>query len=310
MGDFLKITFFLLVIVGGTIWFLSSGSMLFNSTPAEKISVSPPAKTQINSAPAVNSNSNSGSNSTVSSGQLAQVQEIPDSSIPVGYTRAQLSPYFQKIRISSAYYSSFSGYPSQIQIYSNLSKDEKVDITGWKIKSNSDKEIIIPGAVNLYDLSSFLFDSNIVLSSNGYVSIYSNTSAVSRNLRLNKCTGYLENDYDFIPQLPRNCPSLSSPRSNIQYLSGACQSYLFSLGSCQVPDVSFYNSLPGNDDGNACRAFLSDISYYSCIKEHRNDLDFYLNDWRVWINKNILDSQHDAVKLFDSQGLLVYQYVY
>src|SRR4030042_5440836 len=107
MADFLKITFFLLVIVGGAIWFLSSGSALFNSTPAEKISVSPVAKTQTYSAPAANSNSNSAANS----GQITQKQEIPDSSIPVGYTRAQLSPYFQKIRISSAYSSSFSGYP-------------------------------------------------------------------------------------------------------------------------------------------------------------------------------------------------------
>ncbi len=306
MGDFLKITFFLLVIVGGAIWFLSSGSALFNSAPAEKISVSPPTKTQTYSAPVVNSNSNPAANS----GQTAQKQEIPDSSIPVGYTRAQLSPYFQKIRISSASYSSFSGYPSQIQISSNLSKDEKVNITGWKIKSNTGKEIIIPDAVNLYDLSSFLFNSDIVVSANSYVSIYSNASAVNRNLRLNKCIGYLENDYDFVPQLPRNCPSLSSPRSSMQYLSGACQSYLFSLGNCQLPDVSFHNSLPGNDYGNACRAFLNNINYNSCIKEHRNDPDFYLNDWRVWVNKNILDIQYDAVKLFDSQGLLVDQRVY
>lgn len=306
MANFLKITFFLLIIVGGAIWFLSSGSALFNSTPAEKISVSPAAKTQAYSAPAASSNSNS--NSASNSDQSAQNQEIPDSSIPVGYTRAQLSPYFQKIRISSAYYSSFSGYPSQIQLYSSLSKDEKVSITGWKIKSNSSKEIIIPDAVNLYDLSTFLFNSNIVLSSNSYVSIYGNMSAINRNLRLNKCIGYLENDYDFIPQLPRNCPQAS--RSSVQYLSGQCHSYVLSLSSCQIPDVSFYNSLPGNDDGNACRAFLSNINYNSCIKEHRNDSDFYLNDWRVWVNKNILDIQHDAVKLFDSQGLLVDQYVY
>ena len=310
MGNFLKITFFLLIVVGGAIWFLSSGSALFNSTPAEKISVSQPVKTQSNSAPAAssNSNSNSNSNSAANSGQPAQSQEISDGSIPVGYTRAQLSPYFQKIRISSAYYSSFSGYPSQIQLYSSLPKDANVNITGWKIKSNNGREIIIPQAVNLYDLSGFLFDSNIILSSNGYVSIYGNMSVINRNLRLNKCIGYLENDYDFIPQLPRNCPMPS--RSETQYLSGQCQSYVYSLGNCQLPDVSFYNSLPGNDDGNACRVFLSNINYYSCIKEHRNDLDFYLNDWRVWINKNILDTQHDAVKLFDNEGLFVDQYVY
>ncbi len=299
MGDFLKATFFLLVIVGGAIWLLSGSSTFLKSGPAEKISVSP--ATQIsNSAPAVNSNTNQSTQS--------QKIEIPDSSIPVGYTRAQLSPYFQKIRISSAYFSSFSGYPSQIQLYSSLSKNENVDITGWKVKGNIGKEIIIPQAVNLYDLSGSLYNSDIILSSSGYVSIYGNSSVINRNLRLNKCIGYLENDYDFIPQLPRNCPQIS--RSSVQYLSGQCQSYILSLGSCQVPDISFYNSLPGNDAGNACRLFLGNINYYSCIKEHRNDSDFYLNDWRVWAGKNILDSQHDTIKLFDNNGLLVDQYIY
>ena len=302
MGSFIKITFFLLIVVGGAIWFLSGGTALFNSSPAEKISVSPPVKTQNNSVPAVISNS------SANSGQSAQIQEIPDNSIPAGYTRAQLSPYFQKIRISSAYSSSFSGYPSQIQLYSSLPKDISVNITGWKIKSNNGKEIIIPQAVNLYDLSSLLLDSDIAVSASGYVSIYGNTSVISRNLRLNKCIGYLENDYDFIPQLPRNCPQVS--RSDVQYLSGQCQSYALSLGNCRLPDVSFYNSLPGNDDGNKCRAFLSNINYNSCVREHRNDPDFYLNDWRVWAGRNILDPQHDTVKLFDNNGLLADQYIY
>ncbi|MFA5099048.1 MAG: hypothetical protein WC461_02420 [Candidatus Paceibacterota bacterium] len=307
MANFLKITFFLLIIIGGGIWFLSTGPSLFSSTPAEKISVTPAAKTQI-SSPVVSGSNFQGYNTSPSSGQAAQTQEITDSSIPAGYTRAQLSPYFQKIRISSAYSSSFSGYPSQIQIYSSLSKDDKVNISGWKIKSNNGKEIVIPQAVNLYDLSGFLYDSNVVISASANVSIYGNTSVINRNLRLNKCIGYLENDYEFIPQLPRNCPQVS--RSSVQYLSGACQSYVLSLGSCQLPDVSFYNSLPGNDDGNACRVFLSNINYNSCIKDHRNDSDFYLNDWRIWVGKNILDPQHDAVKLFDNNGLLVDQYVY
>jgi hypothetical protein len=298
MGNFIKITFFLLIVVALAIWFFSGSSTFFNSAPAEKISVSPATQTN-NSAPAINSNFVQ---------PIQQSQEIPDSLIPSGYTRGELSPFFQKIRISSVSYSSFSGYPSQIQIYSNLSKNENVNITGWKIKSNTGKEIIIPQAVNLYDLSNFLYDSDIILSASGYVSIYGNSSIISRNLRLNKCIGYLENDYDFVPQLPRNCPQAS--RSSVQYLSGQCQSYVLSLGSCQVPDVSFYNSLPGNDSGNACRAFLSNINYYSCVKEHRNDLDFYLNDWRVWVGKNILDSQHDTIKLFDNKGLFVDQYIY
>jgi len=300
MANFLKITFFLIIIIGAGIWFAMNEPALFHSSPAEKISVSAP-KNQI-STPTVRVNP------PAQTQQPRQPEQISDYSIPAGYTRAQLSPYFQKIRISSAYASAYSGFPSQIQLYSSSLGDQKIDITNWVIKTNK-KDLTIPTAVNLFDLSGLMGNSDIIVSSNSYISLYSNTSAVNRNIRLNKCAGYLKNNYNFVPQLPRNCPSI--PRSTFQNLSGQCQNYLFSFGgSCKIPDVSFYNSLPGNDDGNACRAFLSNINYNSCVRDHRNDSDFYQNDWRVWVNQNILDPQHDTVRLFDTQGLLVDQYIY
>jgi len=147
-----------------------------------------------------------------------------------------------------------------------------------------------------------------VVSGNNYVNIYSGFSPINRNLRLNKCTGYLENNFTFNPSLPQDCPSIS--RSEISYLSGQCQSYLLSLWGCKLPDYSFYNLLPGNDDGNNCRNFLNNINYTSCLQKHRSEADFMSNEWRVWINENILDSQHDRVLLFDTQGQLVDQYTY
>jgi hypothetical protein len=243
------------------------------------------------------------------------IPTIPDYLIPSGYSREQLSPYFQKIRISSAYASSFYGsYPSEIRLYSSLpvrqaglSKEEKVNITGWRIKSNRG-EIIIPQAVNIYEPSGFAPQEDIIISGSSVINIYSGKSPINRNFRLNKCVGYLENTYNFNPALPQNCPSI--PRSEIAYLSGQCQSYILSLWGCKAPDVSFYNSLPGTDEGNACRAFLNTINHNSCFQKHRLDSDFLSNEWRIWINQNILDSQHDRVRLFDKQGLLVDEYIY
>ena len=324
MPKFAKIFLFILVVAGAIIYFSAKGFTAFNANrPQERISSSPVityavstnsfepgVSVQIKSVSANTAPSQTKTYKTVSYSyaQTFAPQEVPGYSVPNGYTSAQISPFFQKVRISSAYSSFFANYPSEIRLYSYFTQNsQRIDITGWKLKSNKN-EIIIPQAVNLYELSGYSVDSDIILEPNSDVSIYSNSSAVGRNLRVNKCMGYLENDYSFVPSLSKTCPSIS--RSAISTLSGECQSYILSLNSCQIPSVSVYNSFPGNDDGNKCRAFLSNLNYNSCVREHRNDSDFYLNDWRVWANRQILDAQHDTVSLFDSNGLLVDQYIY
>ena len=312
MAKFIKTFIFILVVAAAVIYFAVRGFTSFNAdNPQEKVSEAP-VITYIAPTdsfwPIVSNISNQIKTVSYTYKQTSTQQEVPGYAIPNGYTRAQISPFFQKIKISEVYSSAYSIYPSQIQLASYFTqKSQRIDITGWKIKSNKN-EVTIPQAVNLYDLLGYAIDSDIILEPNSYVNVYSNTSAVNRNLRLNKCMGYLENDYYFIPSLERSCPAIS--RSSIAYLPGTCQAYILSLNSCQIPSIATYNSFPGGDDGNKCRAFLSNLNYSSCVKDHRNDTDFYLNDWRVWANRQILDAQHDTVSLFDSSGLLVDQYIY
>lgn len=233
---------------------------------------------------------------------------IPDNLIPLGFKREQLSPFFKKIKISSAYTSSWNIVSSQIRLYSYLSEGETINMTNWKIKSNK-QEITIPQAINIYEPSGISTQEDIIVSkNNSSINIYSNSSPLNKNLRLNKCIGYLQNNYNFNPPLPNDCPSV--PRSEINHLSGQCQSYILSLWECKLPDVSFYNSLPGNDQGNACRAFLNTINHNTCYNKHRFDADFLSNEWRFWVNQNILDSQHDRLWLFDKNGLLADEYIY
>jgi len=230
---------------------------------------------------------------------------IPDYLIPSGFTRDQLSPYFQKLKISA--YGSFFGSGSQIRIYSTLSGKETANITGWRIKSNKG-EIIIPQAVNVYEPSGFASPDGIILSGYNTLVIYSGTSPIGLNLRLNKCIGYLQNTNNFNPSLPLNCPYIS--RSEISYLYGGCQNYILSLGGCKLPDASFYNILPGNADGDNCRRFLDTLNYYSCFQKHRSDSDFISNEWWAWINQNNLDPLHDDIRLFDNNSKLVDEYIY
>ena len=310
MANFIKLLIIILIAIGIIFFFVTQTSDFFQDSPREKIT-----KT---------SQDSKGTYFTWRDGisfwkptpaefpanKEEKPPEISEHLIPDGFTREQLSPYFLKIQVSSV-----SPNRSQnISSYSTIrlgsyfsSNDKEINITNWRIKSNR-HEIVIPKAIRIYNPLVWESEKDIVLSGGNYVYIYSHKSVFNRNLRLNKCIGYLENTYNFIPSLPQNCPSI--PRSEFNYLSGECQSYIFSLRGCKLPESSFYNTLPGTDAGNDCRAFLNTISHGSCFKKHRYDVDFLSNEWRVWIDMDILDLEHDRVLLYDKEGLLVDEYSY
>ena len=235
------------------------------------------------------------------------ILDIPDYRIPTGYKREELSPYFEKVQISSVSTYSWGNYPKSISLYSYLQDGESIDISGWKIKSNR-SEIGIPKAIGVYRPDGGE-ETDIILSGSNYINIYNAKSPVNKNFRLNKCTGYLENFYDFNPPLPMNCPYIN--RSEISYLYGECQSYIFSLSSCKMPETSFYNSLPGSERGNDCRAYLNTINFGNCYSKYRNDKDFLSSEWRIWIEGDwFIDSLHDRIRIFDKEGLLADEYIY
>lgn len=296
---------FIILFVGFAIYVAGHSSEIFKAVPRERVSSGRPAP----SYGGQSSSQNYGGSYVSGESSSSYSSSIPDYQIPGGFTRDQLSPYFNKVRISSAYYSYFAGSPSEIRLYAYLPQGEKVNVSGWRIKSNR-RELTIPQAIDVYESAGLSPESDIIISGNASLVIYSNASPLGKNLRLNKCIGYLENVQKLSSIFPSTCPAPYS-RGELAELSGTCQSYILSLGSCKLPDVSFYNSFPGTDEGNKCRQFLSSVNYQSCYNAHRWDADFLSNEWRIWVNENILlDQEHDRLRLFDKQGLLVGEYSY
>jgi hypothetical protein len=236
---------------------------------------------------------------------------ISDSQIPAGFSREDLSPYFQEVKVSSvSSYSSASGEKSvTIRMNYSVPQGQAINITGWRVKSNRG-EIFLPQAVRIYEPNGSNGESDIVVSGSGNISLYRGRSPIGKNFRLNKCTGYLQKTYNFSPSLPLSCPRVE--RSELINFSGQCQSYILSLSSCALPNLNIYNSFPGTDQGNECRAFLSGITEYACFRDHNNDSNFLSNEWRIWMefNDNIFDGQHDRILVFDKDGLLVSEKLY
>lgn len=226
---------------------------------------------------------------------------------PVGFSVNQLSPYYGQVEIG--YPSQGSSYnPSQFSLRSNYSLGSPIDITGWTLKSNKGT-LSIPRAVSDFDPSGLASDGDIVLNESEYVNFYSNFSPVGYGLRLNECTGYLNNTYKFNPTLPSNCPSMYN-RSDIATFSGLCQSLILSMWGCSVPSPDQINSVPDNE--GSCRSFLTNrFNYRGCYNYHRSDANFFSKEWRVWLRSQMnFDWDHDRLLLFDRAGLLVDEYVY
>jgi hypothetical protein len=244
---------------------------------------------------------------SVSNGQTAEsaTSAIPASEIPSGFTLAGLSPYFKKITINSAWSGSGAAY-GEIAISSyDSDASDTVDITGWRIKTNQSGEYI-PQAIALYDPSGLTNPSDIFLGPDQYVYLYS--SSGSFNLRLNECIGYVGDSNKFTPALPANCPYVDPSAISKLSFTGGCENYIYSLGSCQLPDL---NSalVPQND--YACRDYLeNNFNYKGCFDAHRGDANFLSNQWWVWMGSSPLDRYHDTIDLFDKNGLLVDQYTY
>jgi hypothetical protein len=237
--------------------------------------------------------------------QPSATTTIPASEIPKGFTLAELSPYFKKVTFGGASAGNFYSYGTISLLSYGLSASDTVDITGWQIKTNRGDEYI-PQAINFYDPSGLSAASDIVIKQNQNVYIYSSSGPF--NLRLNECIGYIGNSNKFTPSLPSNCPYIDQSAISKMGFTGACENYIYSLGSCQVPDL---NDAQIAITDYACRDYLeNNFNYRACVGAHASDTNFLSNQWWIWMGSSPLDQYHDTVNLFDNKGLLVDQYSY
>ena len=254
-------------------------------------------------------------NSPQASAPSVPVQTTPEVQKPVitppaGFSVDDLSPFYEQVQLSqvtrsSTYYKNSGSFVLQGQ--SKLG-DEVVNVTGWHVRSNRGNPIRIPQAVRNFSSLETYAETNIFLGKSDYMRVYGAESPMGRGLRLNKCTGYLNNRYDFNPSLPSNCPSIQ--RGEISSLTGRCQSYLLSLWGCKEPTPEEINEYSGPKDAG-CGGYLDYKTYNGCYRVHQGDEGFFSNEWRVWVNQDFgFDGSHDRIVLYDLGGKVVDVYTY
>ncbi len=237
-------------------------------------------------------------------------EPTPVPEAPLGFTTAQLSPYYQKVRIAGVQPPpSFFDDTSQFAIVADGANASAIVVTGWRLRGNSG-EVTVPKGLADYTPTGSNVEGNIALEPGSSLDVRSQRkNEFGRNFRLNRCTGFLNNVYVFNPGIPNDCPMLYRSEE-IQTLSGKCQSLIYSLGSCEIPTGERWEVYGAESDAD-CHAFVNRFSYGECYRRFRWGPDFFSREWRAWLGARIpFDSQHDRILLLDQRGLLVDSYTY
>lgn len=218
------------------------------------------------------------------------------------------SVYKGKVEISSV---SKAGTPdAYVKLSAASDISGTIKITGWKLRSTATGyEQIIGGAAS--PPYPFVFaESPILLPKLGKIVISQRPSPINVSFRVNKCTGYFEEDEDFSPALEKICPAPKDDRpAYTNSFEVACIDYIKNLSRCEVPDE---NDFP-NTLNYGCRQYLlTEINYNKCVEKHINDPDFFKPEWRVfppW-EMSIWRSKYETIELLDSLGKVVDTYSY
>ena len=95
---------------------------------------------------------------------------LPRQPAPIGFTNAQLSPFYKQVRIDSVIRPDANSYYSsggQLAIYADWSLKQPIDVTGWSVRGNKGNAVTISQAVADYNPNTFatLQNTDVILES-------------------------------------------------------------------------------------------------------------------------------------------------
>ena len=175
------------------------------------------------------------------------------------------------------------------QEYLEIKADRKnkspMKITGWKLKGKTGLDIVIgKSASYIYSNVASQPQEDIYLKPGEKAIIVTGKSPLGTSFKLNKCAGYFEQFHTFAPDLDTDCPLLREEElpSN---LNDGCLDYIDKVSSCQtVVSIPYKYSFKLS---SSCQDFvLQNANYKTCLENHKGDADFYLPEWRVYLERS------------------------
>ena len=185
-----------------------------------------------------------------------------------------------------------------------------VDITDWKVFGRNKKTSYrIPKATEIYELSSSK-RSNVEVEGGDLVILSSGRSPLNNSFKLNKCSGYQQQFKQFNPSIKTNCPKplVELERDNtVPFTDDICYIEVSSIKQCETVTQT------PSGVSRECRRFLENVlNDEGCAKAHREDEDFFLGEWRLFLNssRELWEDELNIIYLVDESNQLVATLLY
>ncbi len=239
----------------------------------------------------------------------AKIKDSIDSTPAKRTLKINVSPYFDKVKIADVNLQT-SSRPSLITLNIYLGKEEKINITGWSVKSMKGSFVIPLGTEKYYSDYTPVPTDNIIIKNGDkvYLSSASNPLGKGMNFRPNKCLGYfITNNRNFSVSFSKNCPG--PEKEEISHLDPCCQEFILNLGRCEIPNYSSNSRISPDSE---CVAYLNEnLNYNGCYRKYSQDEDFIGKDWHIYMDFELLATNKcDTLYLLDQNGLFIDKYPY
>lgn len=226
--------------------------------------------------------------------------------------KSKRSEYYGKIDISyiSGLNNSDPGM-EYIYLYTNLQKNEKVNITGWYLKSEITGNYVFIGKTSLLPFPFTKGEDDILLKNGDRAILTKGFSPIGISFRANMCTGYFEEKTRFYPSLSRQCPLPKEEKlptfSSNHERNDECLDLIENIPRCTTIGNEYIRKLPDTVT-NSCKTYMKNqINYNSCVANHFGDIDFPGNEYRVYFNifGKLWKDKREKIHLYDKSGLIV-----
>lgn len=181
------------------------------------------------------------------------------------------------------------------------------DATKWVLKNSQGDEAAL-GVASTLPLSGKVSPTEALkIKAGDHIFVSTGRSPIGVSFRINKCSAYMEQFQDFVPPISGECPSITFDR-NLSLLDNNCQVFVRGIRPCEANT----RPLPSGVTVS-CKAFLdSTVNYNGCVTTHKNDPDFYLKEWRIFLGKEkeMWMEPKDTVLLLDDKGKLIDTFKY
>lgn len=196
-----------------------------------------------------------------------------------------------------------------IQISTKI--QSSINIYGWRLRSSiTGNSVELGGATYLPRLGGQNKKFPIAVEPGGKIIVTTGRSPIGVSFRLNRCTGYLEQFQNFSPYLPKKCPRAEDEiPSEYRYGTGPnsfnseCMDFIEQIPLCRINT----KDIPLNMQPQ-CQIFVTrDINYNSCIDKHKNEDGFYINEWRLFLERDyeLWRDKREVIELIDAEGKLI-----